>query len=178
MIRMAKDIWCCCSNRTVHCDTSEAAQQRRPASSALQDQLKLFNRWGLLLCVCVVHSDQNEITFDWVCEYCYIYICVLSLFPAAEQSSTCIKKEKYVRKYISVYLFFFFFSPPQLAIPEEEQLVFVLSKISQCAWIFLKKLCWLIIFNSFFLITVIISAFSFVFLWIFVMGFLTDVCYT
>lgn len=92
-----EDIRCCYSYRTVHCDTSEAAQELKQIPLLSRTNWS-FNCWGLFLCV-FVHLDPNSgLKFQMtiiviVCVFivlnvhvnCVYY--VLYLLSTAEQSS-------------------------------------------------------------------------------------------
>lgn len=146
-----------------------------------------FNYWGLSLCVCCIWihiSDSNpKLTKHSIASVCVVlsmhvnyvyYLFVFCLLYAAEQSSARRVKKKnnnkksvWERRRVWAWLFCCLASHNCFTVSEEEQLMPVLSSMSQCAWIFLKILSSTAKRHSF-------ARFSVV-LW---MSFVMDYCYT
>lgn len=119
-----------------------------------------FNYWGLSLCVCCIwihilgfNSQMNK-TFDCerlryfenACELCIFPVCVLPSLCCRTKFCKRVKKKKTTKKVCEKEKecehdwFCWLASHNCFTVSEEEQLMPVLSSMSQCAWIFLKIL--------------------------------------
>lgn len=84
-----KDIRCCYSHRTVHCDTSEAARELKQTPPLSRTNWS-FNYWGLFFCVFVRILGSIVLSM----RVTYVYYVFFPSFLCRTKFSRCVKKAK------------------------------------------------------------------------------------